>query len=337
MENETIMNEITNQSQKKQLSIVGPAMNEAGNLKEYVERCIQAFESRNVDGEIIIVDDGSTDDTDSVLQTLVNSYPDILIAVKHRKNLGLTPALQTAFHQSTGEKIIWIPTDLESHPDEDIPLLYEKLINGSDVVAGYRKDRGDGKSFASRIYNLFTRWLFGIRLRDMNWIKGFSRECLPTLYLRSDWHRFMLVMLHSDGFEIKEVETQWYEREYGQSKFGLLRFPRSVLDLLSIWFLIVFSKKPMRLFGFLGALSMAIGLGFHGYLTALYYFYSTQIRPLFWFALTLEIFGIQFILFGFISELLERTRENVLTIDRIIQKGSLKQPINNEINIVSKN
>ncbi len=329
------MNELTNQSQKKQLSIVGPAMNEAGNLKEYVERCIQAFGSLNVDGEIIIVDDGSSDDTSTVLQSLVDTYPRILIAVKHRKNLGLTPALQTAFHHSCGEKIIWIPTDLESHPDEDIPLLYEKLVNGADVVAGYRKDRRDGKSFASRIYNVFTRWLFGIRLKDMNWVKGFSRECLPSLYLRSDWHRFMLIMLHSAGFKIQEVETQWYEREYGQSKFGLLRFPRSILDLLSIWFLIIFSKKPMRLFGFLGAISMIIGVGFHIYLSALYYFYSTQIRPLFWFALTLEIFGIQFILFGFISELLERTRENVMNIDRIINKSNIKQPINNEVKIKS--
>lgn len=331
------MNEITNQSQKKQLSIVGPAMNEVGNLREYVDRCLKAFDSLNVEGEIIIVDDGSSDDTSNVLQSLVDENSSTLIAVKHRKNLGLTPALQTAFHHSNGEKIIWIPTDLESHPDEDIPLLYEELANGADVVAGFRKDRGDGKSFASRIYNLFTRWLFGIRLQDMNWIKGFRRECLSSLYLRSDWHRFMLVMLHSAGFKITEVETQWYEREYGQSKFGLLRFPRSVLDLLSIWFLIIFSKKPMRLFGFLGAFSMVVGIGFHLYLSALYYFFSTQIRPLFWFALTLEIFGIQFILFGFISELLERTRENVMNIDRILNKGEVKQPINNEVELKPNN
>lgn len=327
------MNEPMNQRQKKQLSIVGPAMNEAGNLKEYVERCMLAFNSLNVEGEIIIVDDGSTDDTPAVLQSLVDANPTTLIGVKHRKNLGLTPAFQTAFHHSSGKIIIWIPTDLESHPDEDIPLLYNELMKGADVVAGYRKDRGDGKSFASGIYNLFTRWLFGIRLRDMNWIKGFNRDCLSSLYLRSDWHRFMLVMLHSAGFKIQEVETQWYEREYGQSKFGLLRFPRSILDLLSIWFLLIFSKKPMRLFGFLGAISMIIGVGFHIYLSALYYFYSTQIRPVFWFALTLELFGIQFILFGFISELLERARENVMTIGRMLNKGKIKQPINNEIKL----
>lgn len=315
----------------KNLSIVGPAMNEAGNLKEYVERCIQAFNKIGVDGEIIIVDDGSTDNTSDVLVDLVQSYGGIVKGLKHRKNLGLTPALQTAFHHCTGEKIIWIPTDLESHPDEDIPILFNELKKGANVVAGYRKDRGDGKSFASGIYNFFTRWLFGLRLRDMNWIKGFDRSCLSSLYLRSDWHRFMLVMLHSEGYKIHEVETQWYKREYGQSKFGLMRFPRSVLDLISIWFLIIFSKKPMRLFGALGAFSMVLGIGFHLYLTGLYYFYQTQIRPLFWFALTLEMFGIQFILFGFISELLERSRENVLSIHRAMNKNGIKESINNEI------
>ena len=323
-------------SQLVDLTVVGPAMNEAGNLEEYVDRCFRAFGALKVNSELIIIDDGSTDDTVSVLQPLVNQYSPGLKVVSHRKNLGLTPALQTGFHHSNGDKIIWIPTDLESHPDEDIPLLYKELHKGADVVAGYRKGRGDGKSFSSKIYNVITRWLFGIRLKDMNWIKGFSRECLSSLYLRSDWHRFMLVMLNSAGFKIREVETQWYERGYGQSKFGLLRFPRSVLDLLSIWFLILFSKKPMRLFGFLGVFCMVLGTLFHLYLTGLYIMYSTQIRPLFWFALALEIFGIQFILFGFISELLERTRDNVLNIDRILRNGEIKSPINNETELSPK-
>jgi glycosyltransferase involved in cell wall biosynthesis len=313
------------------VSVIGPAMNESGNLEEFVERCFKAFSDCNMNAELIIVDDGSTDDTPFILRTLINRYSPKLIVLEHRKNLGLTQALQTGFHYARGEHIIWIPTDLEAHPDEDIPLLYDELAKGSDVVSGYRKGRADGKTFSSRIYNTVTNLLFGLKLKDMNWIKGFKRECLPTLHLRGDWHRFMIIMMHSAGFIIKEVETQWYSRKYGKSKYGFLRFPRSILDLLSIWFLIIFSKKPMRLFGTLGIFCLTVGVVAHLYLVGLYILEHTQVRPLFWFALASEMFGIQFILFGFISELIERTRENISKVQRMLLKDQKKTPINNEI------
>ena len=313
------------------VSIIGPAMNEGGNLEEYVERCFKAFTEHKLNAELIIIDDGSTDDTPSILQSLINKYSPKLIVLKHRRNLGITQSLQTGFYYARGKNIMWIPTDLEAHPDEDIPLLYHELAKGTDVIVGYRKGRADRKTFSSKFYNSITSLLFGLKLRDMNWIKGFKKECLSALHLRGDWHRFMLVMLHSAGFTIKEVETQWYKRKYGKSKFGYLRFPRSILDLLSIWFLILFSKKPMRLFGALGVICFSVGLVSHIYLVSLYILKHTQVRPLFWFALTAEMFGIQFILFGFISELIERVREKTTKVLNIILQDRIKNPINNEI------
>ncbi len=293
------------------ISIVGPAMNESGNLAEYIERCIKAFEQCNVSGEIIIVDDGSTDETSATLLDLLRQYPVELKCFKHRRNLGLTQALKTGFSNAIGEKIIWISTDLESYPDEDIPVFLEGFGEGADVVVGYRKDRNDGKKLASRVYNFICNKLFGLKLRDMNWTKGFKRGCLPFIHLRGDWHRFIVMMFHNAGFKITEKEMNWHPRKYGQSKFGMMRFPRSFIDAISIWFLLFFSKKPMRLFGTIGAIFIGVGVLIHILLIVLYMIAATQYRPLFWGALTAELMGVQFILFGFIAELIERVRDEV--------------------------
>jgi glycosyltransferase involved in cell wall biosynthesis len=320
------------------LSIIGPAMNEAGNLVEYVDRCIRGFELSNVSGEIIIINDGSTDDTRDVLQKLINKYPKIVRGFNHRKNLGLTQALRTGFSNSKGQYIIWLSSDLESHPDEDIPIFMEGFIEGADVVAGARIGRADGKDFASSIYNKFCQKIFGLELRDMNWMKGFHRKCLPFLELRGDWHRFILVMLHTAGFKIIEKEMQWYSRTYGKSKFGLMRFPQSMVDAISVWLMMTFSRKPMRIFGIIGGISGFIGVSLHVWLTFLYLSEGTQVRPLFWAALVLEIFAIQMIMFGFIAELIERIRDDVNNLHQRFEGGQkleieikAKNSINNKI------
>ena len=232
-------------------SIVGPAYNESGNLEEYVLRCISAFEGTDISFEIIIINDGSSDNSEIILRQLLKKYENNLRVYCHRKNLGLTAALETGFHHSKGNKIIWISTDLESHPDEDIKTLINGFNEGADVVLGKRKGRNDGKNFASNTYNFIINLLFRLSLSDMNWIKGFKRECLDSLELRGDWHRFIVVMLHDKGFKIIEKEVNWYTRKYGVSKFGLSRFPKAIIDALSIWFLMKFGKKLMRIFAIL--------------------------------------------------------------------------------------
>lgn len=293
------------------VSVIGPAMNEAGNIEEYVERCLKGFDASNVSGEIIIVNDGSTDITEEVLQQLVDRYPGKVRGFSHRRNLGLTQALKTGFYNAKGQYLIWISSDLESHPDEDIPIYVDSFKQGADVVAGARIGRGDGKGFASKIYNSFCKSLFGLQLRDMNWTKGFRRECLDFIELRGDWHRFILVMLHLAGFKIVQRDVRWYSRKYGRSKFGLLRFPRSMIDALSVWFMLIFSRRPMRLFGTIGVFSGLLGLCIHVSLVLLYIIKGEQIRPIFWGGLALEMFAVQMVMIGFISELIERVRDDV--------------------------
>ena len=292
----------------KKISIIGPCLNEKENLQEYVERCIQGLNTSNIEeAEIIIIDDGSTDGSAEELRKLQEKYPILVKPFFHRKNFGLTEALNTGFSEAEGDFIIWISVDLESHPDEDIPLFIEGFSEGFDVVSGSRIGRGDGKNFASSIYNLFCNFLFKINLKDMNWMKGFDKRCLPFIDLRGDWHRFIIVMLHDAGFRITEKNMNWYARKYGESKFGFSRFPKSMIDAMSVWFVIKFSSKPMRFFGSLGLTTFLLGLSIHFYLITYYFLGLGQIRPLFWAALVLELISIIFVLIGFIAELIEKS------------------------------
>lgn len=304
-------------------SIIGPVYNESENLEEYVSRCVSAFKGTNISFEIILIDDGSNDDTDQVLKKLLKKNDTYLKVYSHRKNLGLTPALETGFHYSKGKKIIWISTDLESYPDEDIKIMIDGFNEGVDVVLGVRKGRNDGKNFSSIIYNFIINSLFGLSLKDMNWIKGFKRECLDVLELRGDWHRFIVVMLHDKGFKIVEKEVNWYSRKYGLSKFGFSRFPKSVIDALSIWFLMKFGKKPMRIFATIGILFGLVGIILHLYLLIIFLNSGTQMRPIFYSALVLELFSFQFILFGFMAEMNERIRSEIKILSQEKKIGQI--------------
>ena len=299
-----------------ELSVIGPAMNEAGNLTEYVERCLAAYDALGVRGEVIIIDDGSTDGTGAVLADLIARYPDVVRGIRHRRNFGLTQALRSGFQIARGRYIAWISTDLESHPDEDLPLFMEGFREGADVVAGYRRGREDGKNAASLVYNLVSNHLFGMHLHDMNWTKAFRRDCLGVLELRGDWHRFILMMFHTAGYKIVEKEMNWHPRRYGVSKFGLMRFPRALVDAVSIWFILTFSRKPMRLFGSAGLALFVLGLAVHAGLALYYLLADTQVRPLFWVALMFELAGVQFVLFGFVAELIERVRDEIDALRR---------------------
>lgn len=298
------------------ISLIGPAMNEAGNLEEYVERSLQGFDAEGIAGEIIIIDDGSTDGTGEILQGLVDRHPGVVRGFRHRRNLGLTQALKTGLEHARGDYLLWISTDLESHPDEDLPAYIEGFREGADVVSGYRRGRGDGKIFASKIYNWVSNRLFGLALRDMNWMKGFRRECVDALELRGDWHRFILVMLHKAGFQIVEKEMQWHPRRYGVSKFGRMRFLRATIDALSIWFIVTFSGKPMRLFGAMGLFCGGLGVLIQIFLVALYLITQMQVRPLFWSTLVLELIAVQFVMFGFVTELVERLHDEISQLQR---------------------
>ena len=205
-----------------------------------------------------MVDDGSADRTWDVLQELTGRYP-FLRAVRHRTRRGIADALRTGYLHARGGVLVFYPADLQYRP-EDIPALVDPILQGSaDMVTGYKEGAYE-KAFVSSIYNRLSRTLFGVRVRDLNSVKAYRREIMDALPLRPDWHRYMIVMAAAEGYTVAEVPVPLYPRHAGRSKFGIGRIPVGVLDMLSVWFELRFGKKPLLLFGMMGALLFLIGL-----------------------------------------------------------------------------
>lgn len=288
------------------VSVLVPAHNEVDNVPLLVEKVGRAFAALGIQGhaELVLVDDGSTDGTADVAAAQAIIYP-FLRVVRHRRNLGLTAALRTGFRTVTGDVIVFLPADLESDPEEDIPKLLGKLDEGYDVVAGWRQGRHDGKVLASRIYNTVSRRLFAVEAHDMNWIKAFRRDVLLTMPpLRSDWHRFLLMIAAEQGYKIGEVPTNYYPRRAGRSKYGIGRIPVSFLDVLVVKFLLTFSQAPMRFFGGLGLICLGLSGVTFLYLLLLYLLTQTQQRPIFIAAGGVGLAGLLLLLVGFVAELI---------------------------------
>jgi len=300
------------------VSVLIPAYNEEGNVTLVIDKVAKAFEARGVDGEVVLVDDGSTDGTSQEAAACAARYPFIKV-VSHRRNLGLTEALRTGFRHVSGEIIILLPGDLESDPEEDIPKLLDKLAEGYDVVAGWRQGRRDHKIVASKIYNFVSRLLFNVQAHDMNWIKAFRREVIEGLYLRSDWHRFILMIAASQGYKIGEVPTNYYPRRQGKSKYGLGRIPVSFLDVLVVKFLLTFSRKPMIFFGALGSALILAASGIGVYLLHQWFTRVRQLRPVFTFGVILALAGLIIFLVGFLAELVVDQHERIEELERMIK------------------
>ena len=315
------------------LSVLIPARNEVENiplLLEKVGRAFTALRPQDYSGELVLIDDGSTDGTGDLAAHLAPQYP-FLRLVRHRRNQGLTQALRTGFRYVQGDVIIFLPADLESDPEEDIPKLLAKLEEGYDVVAGWRQGRSDGKVFASGIYNKVSRWLFDVDVHDMNWIKAFRQEVIEELPpLRSDWHRFLLHIAADQGFRIGEVPTNWYPRRAGRSHFGISRIPISFLDVLVVRFLLTFSQAPMRFFGSLGLACFAVSGITYLYLLGLWLARGSQRRPIFIAAGVVLLAGLLLLLIGFITELIVSQNERLRELELEIK--NLRRPRISEIN-----
>ena len=288
---------------KPDVSIFIPGYNEAGNVDLLLEKIDRSFRENKINGELVYVNDGSIDGTAEKLESLKNEY-NFLRVFHHRTNFGLTEAMKTGFPECRGDYVIFLPSDLESDPEEDIPKLLGKIKEGYDIVAGWRQGRRDGKSFMSGIYNIVSRKLFKVSAHDMNWIKAFRREVLDDLELRSDWHRFILMIAASKGYKIGEVKVNWHSRMSGSSKFGFWRIPKSLLDVLVVKFLLTYSKKPMFFFGPVGFGVASIGILLDVYLVWLWLFHNTQMRPVFIFSLVLIVIGLFIFMVGFLAEMI---------------------------------
>lgn len=240
------------------VSVLVPAKDEAENLPLFMEQAEATFAGSGVRFEVIVIDDGSVDRTWPVLQELAGRYA-FLRPVRHRVRRGIADALRTGYLHARGGVLVFYPADLQYKP-EDIPRLVEPILSGdADMVTGYKQGKYE-KAFVSSIYNRLSRRLFQVPVRDLNSVKAYRREIMEFLPLRPDWHRYMIVVAAAEGFTVTEVPVPLYPRHAGRSKFGIGRIPVGVLDMLSVWFELRFGKKPLLLFGMMGAVLFVLGV-----------------------------------------------------------------------------
>ncbi len=284
------------------VSVLVPAKDEAENLPLLLEQAAAAFASGSPRAryEMIVVDDGSTDATWDVLQSLAERY-DFLELVRHRRQRGIADALRTGYLHARGAVLVFFPADLQFKP-EDIPRLVAPILAGdADMVTGHKQ--GDyEKAFVSRVYNRLSRALFRLSVRDLNSIKAYRREVMEIIPVRPDWHRYMIAIAAAEGYSVQEIPVTLYPRHAGKSKFGITRIPIGVLDMLSVWFELRFGRKPLLLFGSLGAGLFALGVLVGLAAVAVRLFGGVGYRPLLTLVETCLLLGSVFIATGLLGE-----------------------------------
>ena len=302
-----------------EISVVVPLYNEAESLGERTRWISKVCLGLNKSFEIILVDDGSIDNSWSTINHLATDNPAIK-AIRFRRNYGKSAALNEGFRLAKGRVVITMDADLQDSPDE-IPDLYDMIANQDyDLVSGWKKKRHDplNKTLPSKLFNLTTRKISKIPLHDFNCgLKAYRLEVVKAIEVHGEMHRYIPVIAKWNGFrKIGEKVVHHYERKYGHTKYGLSRFIKGYLDLLSITFVSRFGKRPMHLFGFLGSLLFFAGFLIAAYLTYAKFFmeaYRMTERPLFYFGLLAMILGTQLFMTGFLAELVSaagRTRHN---------------------------
>ncbi|HIX55688.1 MAG TPA: glycosyltransferase family 2 protein [Candidatus Sphingobacterium stercoripullorum] len=314
------------------ISVVIPLFNEEESLPELVAWIDRVMQANDFEYEVILVDDGSTDSSWKVISSLKQEFPQ-LMGIKFRRNYGKSAALNVGFAATQGDVVITMDADLQDSPDE-IPTLYDRIINqGADLVSGWKKKRYDppSKTIPTKLFNSVTRKMSGIHnLHDFNCgLKAYSKDVVKNIEVYGEMHRYIPVLAKWAGFNnIQEQVVQHYPRKYGKTKFGAGRFIKGFLDLLSIFFVGKFGKRPMHFFGTIGVMSFLIGFFIACYLIfeklmsiskgAPYRNVTDQ--PLFFLALTAIIIGSQLFLTGFLAELISRNsaERNKYQIDRVI-------------------
>ena len=306
---------------EKQLSIVISIYNEDESLPELISWIEKVMDENNYSYEIIMVDDGSNDRSWDIVKNLSAANPNIR-GISFRRNYGKSAALFHGFKAAVGDVVITMDADLQDSPDE-IPELYRMITEeGWDIVSGWKKQRFDNKltkNLPSKLYNATARKITGIKLHDMNCgLKAYRNEVIKNIEVYGEMHRYIPYLAKNAGFSrITEKPVQHQKRKYGVSKFGLERFVNGFLDLISLWFLGRFGKKPMHFFGFTGILMFLTG-GF----MALWIILEKLIhqsngvayrpitdQPLFYLALVAVLLGFQLFLTGFLGELISRNSQ----------------------------
>ena len=300
------------------ISVVIPLYNEEESLKELHDRIRKVMQDNDYSYEIIFVDDGSTDNSWEVI-TQLRSEAEQVKAIKFRRNYGKSPALHCAFEKAIGSVIITMDADLQDSPEE-IPELYDMITkDGYDLVSGWKKKRYDNrltKNIPSKLFNATARMVSGIKLHDFNCgLKAYSKPLAKSIEVYNDMHRYIPVLAKNAGFtKIGEKVVQHQARKHGKSKFGSSRFFNGYLDLVTLWFLNKFGKKPMHFFGLLGSAMFFIGFIAVVLVGAkkLYDLHNGNPyqlitdSPYFYISLTMMILGTLLFLAGFLGELISR-------------------------------
>lgn len=303
----------------KDISIIVPLLNEKESLPELVAWIRRVVEKEGWTHEIIMIDDGSTDGSWDTIKELSASDSNIH-GIRFRRNYGKSAALFHGFKAAEGRVVFTMDADLQDSPDE-LPEMYRMVTEEDwDVVSGWKQHRQDNKltkNLPSKLYNATARWITGIRLHDMNCgLKAYKNEVIKNIEVYGEMHRYIPYLAKNAGFDrITEKPVHHQKRKYGKSKFGLERFVNGFLDLLSLWFLSTFGKKPMHFFGFTGILMFLSGFIIAVILIAAklihqaggMHFRPVTDQPLFYIALLAVILGVMLFLAGFICELISRT------------------------------
>ncbi len=282
------------------VTTIVPALNEEGNIDEFCRQYAEMMATAPFESELLFIDDGSTDGTLAKIREAKKQY-DFINYVSHPRNRGLTESLLTGFSVAKGDVFVFYPADLQYKP-EDIPSLVEPISRGADLSTGWKQGNYN-KALVSSIYNWVSRKIFKVKVHDLNSVKAFRREVVEQIFLRRDWHRYLVPLADNEGFRVDEVKIPLYDREWGSSKFGSIwRIPVGVLDMLAVKFQISFLRKPLLFFGSIG--SVFFLLGFLVGLWAVYLKYwcgETQL-PLLYLVILLTGLGFGLFLMGFMAE-----------------------------------
>jgi len=294
---------------RSDFALVVPAFDEAPNIGPLVAALKETWDLHALTGEVVLVDDGSTDETWSLASAAAEEWAPLRV-VRHRRNLGKTEAMVTAAGATRRSVLVLFDADLQHLPAE-IPRFLAKIDEGWDMVTG-RKVGAYSKRGVSRVYNWMSRRVFDVPVSDTNSIKAFRRGVLDELTLRHDWHRYLVVLAHSAGYSITEIDVELHPRNAGVSKYtGPFRVLVGLLDLMSVWFLLAFSKKPLMLFGSAGIGLIGAGLLAGG--VAFYFRFVMQqgFRPLLYLVVLLLTVGFILLLSGLTAELVAQLRAEV--------------------------
>ena len=301
------------------ISIIIPLLNEEESLNELHQWITKVMQSNGYSYELIFIDDGSKDQSWSIITKLVNENSEVN-GIRFLKNFGKSQALHAGFAKAQGDVIITMDADLQDNPEE-ITALYKMILEeGYDLVSGWKKIRYDSKiakNLPSKLFNFAARKTSGVQLNDFNCgLKAYKNEVIKSIEVTGEMHRYIPVLAKNAGFSnIGEKIVKHQARKYGETKFGMERFIRGFLDLITISFISRFGKRPMHFFGAWGAFMLIVGFLFAFYLGIDKLFLNPSGRlitekPQFYIALTSMILGSQFFVAGFLGELILRSKKN---------------------------